>query len=67
MLRAKAEASGFGFATILGQVLDPRALQPFPRFLSSVSAFDQHLNEQATAPLWMAAIMEQAGVDLIGR
>jgi hypothetical protein len=34
--------------------------------LSTVSAFDQHLNEQATAPLWLRALKKQAGVDLLG-
>jgi len=35
-------------------------------YLSTVSAFDQHLNEQATAPLWLRALKQQANIDLLG-
>ena len=83
-LQRLARDRGFGFATILPDVLesdlapstsggnecdkedarndehgreqDAASVVVSQRFLSTTSAFDQHLSDQATAPLWVAAV-----------
>ena len=48
-----------GFTSLL-----PKEMMVREEFLSTVSAFDQHLNEQATAALWIEALRHNAGLEL---